>query len=510
MDRTAGLSRRAFGLGVVGTAAVTAAAVATGTVVLLDGDDVDPTGAADSSGGIQRRIDDAPDGAVIAIPAGAVLRCTSTITLGGTGKSLVGPGELRFTEGVDDAAALLVTGNGSRIAQVTVTNPNELIGTPDGRRSSGIDINAHDVTVTDCRVDRFNHGIVVAADGEWLGAQILGNRVTNVVGAGGGRGSDSPEGEDRGDGITVWGAQATVVGNVVSALPGTDARIGIHAEALGDGAEERPPHSDAMVTISGNVVTGPFRRSIVLEEIDSGTVVGNTCADATWWSIALISGSACLVADNTIRYSRTADDDQGYAYSPVRAAVQVYGGRGHVVRGNTVTVTGDADAFVVLTELGSPPEDALVSGNSCQVAEGGSCTRGVSMVGDRGPVRPRVTGNVFSGMSTAGIYLGGATSPDVEGNTVVGGAGCEHGVLGDAAANSGAAVLGNRIVDCGTGIGLFFVTSALVSANTTQGCATAIDLFESGGVVAVGNLSIGAGSAVANRGTNTVLPEPAG
>ena len=39
--------------------------------ILLEGDDIDPTGAADVTAPIQQRLDAAPDGAVVAIPAGA-------------------------------------------------------------------------------------------------------------------------------------------------------------------------------------------------------------------------------------------------------------------------------------------------------------------------------------------------------------------------------------------------------------------------------------------------------
>ena len=52
------------------------------------------------------------------------------------------------------------------------------------------------------------------------------------------------------------------------------------------------------------------------------------------------------VADNAIRYTRTAEDDQGSAYSPTRTAVLVFAGAGHTVAGNTVTVHGEAQAFI--------------------------------------------------------------------------------------------------------------------------------------------------------------------
>lgn len=497
------MSRRTFGLGVAG-AALGAVGL---TTVVLQGDDIDPEGGDDATGGIQSRIDDAPDGAVIAIPAGAVLRCTETITLNGSGKSLVGPGELRFTEGVAAGVALRVTGPGSRVFQVTVTNPDELFETTGEGRTGGIEVAADRVTVLDCVVDRFGYGIVVAADGEWTDTQIIGNRVTNVLGAGGGRGSDSDAGEDRGDGITVWGARATVVGNVVSAKPGTDARIGIHAEALADIKESSPAHSDAMVTISGNVVTGPFRRCIVFEEIHNGVISANTVADATWWNIALIQGTGCLVTGNAVRHTRTAEDDQGSSYSPVRCGVLVYGGAGHTVSGNTVTVSGRADAFLAQFTLeGVSPTDVLLTGNNCRTVGNGEVASGVTMLGSPGPVRPKVVDNTLTGFGTEGVYLGAASAPHVAGNTVVGGPGAERGVIADNSANDGVLVATNRVSGCGTGIALYNQSGALVSANLVDDCSTGLDLFSSSGVVAVGNVYRSTPTAVASAAGNQLLP----
>lgn len=471
-----------------------------GAAVLLVGDGIDPTGGADSALSIQQRIDDAPDGAVIAIPPGAVLRCTQTVTLNGTGKTLLGPGELRFTGGDNGMVALRVTGDRSRVHLVSVTNEDDGFG-------RALEIAANDVTVEGCVVDRFMYGIVVAADGEWVDTRILGNRVINVVGAGGGRGSDSREGEDTGDGITVWGARATVTGNIVSALPGTDARIGIHAEGLRDIAEEDRGHSDAMVTITANVVTGPFRRCIVLEEIDHGTVVGNTVADATWWCLALIGGKGCLVSGNTVRYTRTAEDDQGRSYSPARSAVLVYAGEGHTVSGNTIAVLGAADAFVTLyTLLGSRPTDVLVADNNCRTEGEGTCDFGVTVAGEPGAERPRIRGNSLIGVSSTGVYLGQATAPEVAGNVIVGAAGAERGIFGDSPENDAALLVGNRISRCTTGISLFSQSAAVVSVNLVSDCGAAIDLFGSSGVVLTGNVSLRSGDTVQNAGANQVLP----
>ena len=489
------LSRRALGIGAAGVAIATV-----GVTVALTGEGIDPSGETDSARAIQDRIRDAPPGAVIAIPPGSVLRCDETVVLSGENTTLTGPGELRFTGG-GAATAVRVTGRGCRLDQVVVSDP-------DGRYSRGIEIAADDVTVHDCVVRGFEYGIVVAAEGEWVDTRILGNRVLDVRGAGGGRGSDSRDGEDRGDGITVWGARAVVSGNVVTAAAGTDARIGIHGEGLGDVKERDVPHADAMVTITGNVVTGPFRRCLVLEEIDDGVITGNTVADATWWGIAVIAGTGCLVTGNTVRYTRAAEDDQGLAYSPVRSPLVVYGGSGHTLADNTVTVTGVADNHITLLTLGEErPTDVSVSGNNCRTDGDGTCVSGIVLAGTTGPVRPKLRDNTLVGVTGIGVYLGRSTSPEVRGNTVVAAeGGAQHGVLADTPESDRALVVANRVVGCATGIGLYEQTAAVVATNVVEDCVTAVDLFESSGVVVVGNVVAGSGAPVANAGANQVLP----
>ncbi len=489
-------SRRTLGVGAAGVAVASV-----GVTIALVGEGIDPSGTRDSTRAIQDRIRAAAPGAVIAIPAGSVLRCDDTVVLSAEGATLAGPGELRFTGG-GTGTAVRVTGRGCRLDQVVVTDP-------EGRYSRGIEIAADDVTVHDCVVKGFEYGVVVAAEGEWVDTRILGNRVLDVRGAGGGRGSDSRDGEDRGDGITVWGARAVVAGNIVTAAPGTDARIGIHGEGLGDVKERDVAHADAMVTITGNVVSGPFRRCIVLEEIDDGVIAGNTVADATWWGIALIAGVGCVVTGNTVRYTRSAEDDQGRVYSPPRSPLVVYGGEGHTVADNSVTVLGVAEAYVTLVTLTDVdrPTDVTVSGNNCRTAGDGSCVSGVVLEGDEGPLRPKILDNTFGGVTGIGVYLGRSTGPEVRGNTVVAGeGGAEHGIMAEHPEGSPALVVANRVRGCRIGIGLSGQTSGVVTANVMEDCGTGIDLFESDGVVLVGNLAVGSGTAVDNAGGNQVVP----
>jgi hypothetical protein len=388
-----------------------------------------------------------------------------------------------------------------------VTNPQELFDPAGEGRTAGIEVAAHEVSISDCAVDRFGYGIVVAFDGEWLNTRIVGNRVSNVLGAGGGRRDGGRAGEDRGDGITVWGAQATVVGNVVSAKPGTDARIGIHAEGLGDVKRVATPHSEAMVTVSGNVVTGPFRRSIVFEEIANGIASNNTVADATWWGLALIGGRACTFTGNAVRYTRAAADDQGSAYSPTRCGVVVLGGEGHTVAENTITVQESADAFVAVLPLeGERSSDIRIAGNNCRTVGDGRCAAGIVLEGEPGPLRPKLQGNTVVGAEGEGLYLGAGQRVEVSGNTVVGGPGSTHGVLADHPRNAGTLLLGNRVSSYPIGIGLFGQDGAVVSANVVDDCDVAVDLFGSSGVTLTGNLLTGARTSVDHLGGNPVLP----
>ncbi len=417
---------------------VVTSTVPTGESAVMAGPGIDPSGKTVSTDGVRAFIAGLPAEGVraIEVPSGSVIQLDGTIEI--PANTIVrGGGELRWTDGIANAAALRVTGDNVEVSGVTLTNPHEL-GTPAGERNYGIEIRASDVRIVGNHIDRFQNGIAVRYGGEYHDIVIADNRVKDVVGVGGGPGSSANVGEDRGDGIVVWGAQATVTGNVVNAKPGTDARVGIHTESTTAGNAHDAPHSASMVTITGNVVYGQFRRSIVSENVAHTTITGNTVADATWWNIAVILQSHdSVVTGNTILYTRTGKDDQGGNYEPRRAPIMVYGGveRAQISDNSIVVKPGaEAQAFVVVQGAGANiPSGITVDGNT-GFNEGGSVTSGVVTFGRTSGLH--VTDNRLTGFATSGVAISGSADFLVDRNELIG-SNAQIGVVAEDVSGSG-------------------------------------------------------------------------
>ncbi|MBI1273555.1 MAG: hypothetical protein GC131_05685 [Alphaproteobacteria bacterium] len=259
-------------------------------------------------------------------------------------------GELRFVAGIRHGYGIHVKADGVWVDGARLSNPNEL-GTGAGGRNVGILVAAHYSRVTNNTIDRFQNGIQVSSRGEYQNHIISGNFIRDVTGAGTG-GPDGDIGEDRGDGITVWGAQATITGNVINCKAGHDCRIGIHAEGLGDQQRASPPRSNEMFTATGNIVTGPFRRMIVFEDVTHGAINGNSTAGGNWWGIASIRSSNIAITGNSVLFDRDPDNKAGWGYNPEYAGIMLYGrNRGVTVAGNAIKMTGAALAGINLQGL---------------------------------------------------------------------------------------------------------------------------------------------------------------
>ncbi|WP_110004591.1 right-handed parallel beta-helix repeat-containing protein [Geodermatophilus normandii] len=452
-------------------------------------------GTTDDRAAIQALLDSAPPGATVLIPGGRTFALSGGLVCEQT-VNLCGGGTIAVVGGLDEdgmPAGLTLRGQGSTVQGVVLSNPGELTGRPGlttGGYNVGILIEAHDVLVSECTIDRFQGGIVVAADGEWQRIRILGNRIEDVLGRGlGPTDVTSPDGEDGGDGICVWGSQATVTGNVVNAKAGRDARIGIHFEALPDRQRKVPAtgHADEQISVCGNVVYGQFRRGIVVEQATGATVNGNCVADATWWSIALINTRNCTVSANAIAWTRTAEDNQGESWSPRRAALTCYGEVSDcVLSDNTVhaTATSAARCFVNIQSDDGVPSDLLISGN----VFGGDPSAAIQDALLTGPrtLRPRILGNRFSVFTERGLNLYGADRFEVANNSIDGNDGSPgRGIEADGAGaglisnnvvsnvtqaivvsnSSGVLVVGNLVTDCQDGFDGYASAGLLVSSN---------------------------------------------
>nr|WP_228506667.1 right-handed parallel beta-helix repeat-containing protein [Plantibacter sp. VKM Ac-2880] len=491
----------------VGTDAVPASSPAE---LVLEGPGIDPTGATVSTEAVLAWFAAVPAGSTVVVRGGDVIALDATLRIPRR-IHLRGHGELRFGGGVSTTPALKLVGDGSTVTgiRITYTGP---AAPATGGRSTGIGIWADDVTVSGVTVDGFQNGVAVQPTGEFEGVIVSGCHILNVTGSGGGRGSASSAGEDRGDGITVWGARATVVGNVVSAAAGTDARVGIHAESLPAYAAEPGDWADSLVTIEGNVVTGPFRRSIAVEGMAHTVVTGNTVSDATWWGIAAIDSRSVALVANTVCWTRTAADDQGSAWTPKRGPIMIYrNARGTVVANNVIDVRGVASAAIMAQAAGAPgsatvvgASDALITDNVVRIADG-TCPVGISL--DRAK-QPVVTGNritVTRGSgSVGGIVAYFAEDAVISDNSITGSA-TSHG-FGVLHEGPGSVVItGNRIDHIRVAVSVANCSGgATIATNTARDCEYGLDTFGSTGrSVVYGNRWEVTNTAHANAQPNT-------
>jgi len=294
------------------------------------------------------------------IPAGKRYRCTSTIILS-IPKRIWGGGELVFTAGVFSAAGIQVTANDVTISDIILTNGSG-VGSDAGNRQYGIEILANDSGVLGATIDSFQTGIAVRASGEFYNSRIIGCKIKNVWGV---------ALEDRGDGIVVWGAQATIIGNIVSAKTGTDPRIGIHVERLADFRTTDAPHNDSLHTIGNNVIYGQFRRGIICEGCAHVAINANTVADSTWHAIGIVTGARAVVATgNTIIWTRKATDLQGDSWGPNRCPIIFYGDVRHCSAADNiihVAPGGVAESYIraVGTSFQNRPTDCVIRDNLC-------------------------------------------------------------------------------------------------------------------------------------------------
>jgi parallel beta-helix repeat protein len=480
-------------------------------------------GVADDTAAIQALLNAATNGSIVVFPAGSTFKCSAMLIVpAGRRYTLTGGGTLAYTSAAHLTAAgkpsaLRILGDGTVLRDLRITNPNEITGVNtfgQDTYNQGIRIEAHGVTVVDCVIDRWQQGIVVEPTGEWLDTIIARNRVSNILGRGGGASDTTTNnGEDGGDGIVIWGARSTVIGNIVSAKAGRDARIGIHSESLA-GFEVTPsPYSNSTLTIAGNVVFGPFRRGIATEGVSHASITGNVVSDATWWAIAVIDGYGNVVSGNSIRWTRTSSDNQGGAWNPSRAPLHIRKGAvGCVLADNVVTVYGSATSYVHILAEGTRPQYPQVRGNSFTVS-GGVVAEGIKIEGADSPV---IADNVLTGVTAKLLYAGNTTNCNISGNRFRGQAGVGigidvNGVPGVVASNEIRDVPGTAINAVNQAEGSQISMNNIVGTSSAAPTAIGIELWGTAGPTSVvGNrfvnvtskLSNGTGANVISSGNN--------
>jgi hypothetical protein len=444
--------------------------------VPLRGVGIDPTGVEDSTSAVQALLT-ANAGKAVQVIAGDIIRITGQIEVP-EGTTLLGPGEIRATAGFAHNSAVRLRSR-TTLSKVVLTNPNSINSGNTGGRSYGVSIQGNDVLVEGCTVDGFENGIAATTGGEYHNHRIIGNRVKDVMGWNSVPSNNGTAGgEDRGDGIVTWGAGSVIVGNIVNAKEGYDARIGIHAESLKSEDDTPSPFDDRVTTIQGNIVYGKFRRGITVEETKQAAVVGNVVQDSTWWGISMILGEGHVVANNTIRWTRTSSDTQGSNYSPVRGPIAILkGSLGTVVQGNTI-VHADGSAAsgsIMLYSEGAEdqPVDCMILDNNIQVLGTATVQDGIRSDG-LNFTRPVIRGNFISGFTRHGINMYTVDSPIVESNVIRGKGSSTTGYVKQNGGGDFGICRFNHITGCSLGISASSAAVNGVIENNYINTATAL------------------------------------
>lgn len=362
----------------------------------------DPSGATDVTAELQSAINNLPDGAVLYSPAGSVANLTDTITVSSP-LHIRGEGEFRFTAGVANKSGFQVSASHSSIEGVKITNPN-LLASPTGASSRAINILADYVLVANTHIDGWETGVYQNAAGEFYGVVIDGNIITNVNGVGS---------EAKGDGIMCVGSGVIITNNLVEARVGTDARCGIVIEGL-------PPYKvtnlvsnatnidETAFVVQGNIVKGPFRRSIHAEGCFDYVISDNVCIGARWWGAMLASGDRGTFANNHILWT-----ENGSAGAPggIKAPLYLLAAGRSRVTGNTIRI----DAGTVWSHaihLGhqasgeggsSIPPGYILDGNTTMILAGGTGNHinGINLINGFVTIR----NHEMRGGGGAGVYL---------------------------------------------------------------------------------------------------------
>lgn len=451
----------------------------------LTGPGIDLTGTTVSTAAVQAFLNACTDGDTVTVPTGAIINLDTGITLNHRIR-LTGSGELRFTAGITSMPAIEPTVDGCQIDHIRITNPNQLAaktgGTSNRTKNYAIYISANYARIQNVWIDSFQNGIVASPFGVFHHFQILGNRLTNMLGAGDGPSTDGGvTGEDRGDGIYVFGAMAAIVGNTIELAAGQDGRIGIGLEYIDGRATTTYAHQAQQVTIAGNVISGQYRRGIVSEDVAFAAITGNTITDATWWAIALIqTAHYCTVTGNTINWTRTAADNQGSSHAPLRAGIMIFDNvNGAVVQGNTIhgSTASTLPYGIAVSQANGACADVDLIGNHIST-EGPTMIYGIHI--NNGGTDIRILNNRIRDVAT-GINGNNAESCTVSGNRIRGTSAASsygihfQGTLTNIRADQ------NTVTAFTTGLALFAVTSWLTaSGNVISSATTGINTFNAG------------------------------
>jgi len=372
-------------------------------------------GTGDDTSSVQSALTNIPASSTLQVPANSVCIISGTLEINKK-MTFNGPGELRYLSWSGVGSALAVNADGVVINQLSMTNPNLINSGGVGTRGQALGVSANEFKAFGNFIENFESGIAIRTTGEYENIIIGGNRIKDSIGT---------ATEDRGDGIVVWGALATVYGNVVNCKAGYDCRVGIHGEALDAFQVSDTIHASSQITLADNVVYGQYRRGLTLEGIAIGSITGNVVSDATFWGISINQTCyACTVTGNSILYTRTASDTQGGS-GIHHTGIMVYGQTQDVVIANntiqvTPTAVGDSMISVFAASSSSVPTRTRISDNVITALSGSIVTDGIYLAGDVGGIDTTVGDNIISGFSNRGIFAFNPMNLSVRGNLIDG------------------------------------------------------------------------------------------
>ncbi len=496
----------------------------------------------DDTAAIQAALD---TGKAVVVPDGNYLASALTIStdrqklLGMGGRIVALPAALHS----NDDALLLVEANFVEVAGLYLDNPTEqntkAASWPDavqaGIRIKGFQCNIHDNTVR-----RFQSGIQVVFDGaggsfsgfEFSNNIIAHNMIWENLGAGSGRDQrEGIQGEDRGDGITSWGAQTVIKGNIVHVKEGQDARIGIHVESLADRHDPvdfGAMYADRGAVIANNIVlghdldtrNGRWRRGIVSEAVKEVSITGNLVYGGGWWSIAVIIGGSdpegkgnFSIVGNNIFWSRPAVDLAGDDWSPARAGIAVWGNTAGiianvVVADNNIQNIGELGTGIRVTAFNANTkrEQIRVIGNSVLQRDGGVFTNSFFNATQAGAQELIVASNIFKGYLVSGQAMlrvqDGFERLVINGNIVVFEGG-PTGIFKCMQVDGGSGVItGNHFDGANDAVHLINMDRVVFSGNIIENTADdGLDMFGTDPFIVSDNIFQGIGGSYIVNGT---------
>ncbi|KQN33755.1 hypothetical protein ASG37_16525 [Sphingomonas sp. Leaf407] len=439
---------------------------------------------------------------------------SDTIVLERAGSWISGRGTLVAQAGLAGKPLLVIRTDDCIVEGIILENPDQLRTTA-GEPTYGILIRGNRNRIEGCIVRDFQMCLATDATGEFYDNSFLSNHC-RVLGAG----DDSKgQGENRGDGITDWGARAKIIGNTIEAAPGrggrNDCRIGIHVEGLGSYARNRGGADvDTGSEIIGNIVTpspdgtGRFRRCYSIEGVAHARLIGNYGRGWTWNGVWLVgSSNGSIVSDNILHQDLRRPTDDGAAWKPLRAAILVYANDGVSlrdvqIRGNMIELAnGSQDNGIRVQSARGRIENVMVAANTCTaIAAAGDDTSGILVV-EVDDVQ--ITGNRVKGGWNNGVRLLSSQHISIDGCTISGTRGF---AIAAQATRIRLRITRNTIVDCGQGIEAVGNAGSVIDANQITGIKEYGMSFSAGDrSIVVGNIFQGNAGRVARFGDNPGL-----